>query len=186
MVNEAAILVALQNPSSKRKGFEQLVLAYQKQVYWLVRKMLIDHDEANDVTQDVFIKVWLSLDAFEGKSKLYTWIYRIAVNECLMHLRKRKQRQSIPLEEVDTELMGYLDQSSLIDGDQIQILLQKAILTLPDKQRMVFNMKYFDDMKYTDMSNVLGTSVGALKASFHLAVKKIETFMFNQSAVYEN
>jgi len=186
MVNEALILEALKHPSTKRKGFDQLVLACQKQVYWLVRKMVIDHDETNDLTQDIFIKVWHNIDGFEGNSKLYTWIYRIAVNECLAHLRKRKQRQMISLEAVDNELVGYLDQSGLADGEHIQMLLQKAILTLPDKQKMVFNLKYFEEMKYEDMSAMMGTSVGALKASFHLAMKKIETYMLNQSIVYGN
>jgi len=186
LVNEISILESIKNPATKRSGFDTLVKTYQQKVYWLVRKMVIDHDESNDLTQDIFIKVWFSIDAFEGKSKLYTWIYRIAVNECLMYLRKRKQRHSVSLENVDNEMMSYMDHSELVDGDQIQILLQKAILTLPDKQRMVFNLKYFEEMKYEDMSELLGTSVGALKASFHLAVKKIEEYMNKLSNAHGN
>lgn len=185
-MNEQEIIELIRREATKRSGFNALVKLYHQKVYWLVRKMVIDHDEANDLTQDIFIKIWFAIDEFEGKSKIFTWMYRIATNECLMHLRKRKQRQSISLEDTDHELVGYLNEPGQLNGDQIQLLLQQAILTLPDKQRMVFNLKYFDEMKYEDMSELLGTSVGALKASFHLAARKIELYMLNQSAVYGN
>ena len=142
--------------------------------------MVIDHDDADDVTQDVFIKIWKNLPGFRNDAQLYTWMYRIATNECITFLNKKKQKNNVPLDEVDYELSDTLASSDQFSGDKIQMKLQQAILTLPDKQRLVFNMKYFDDMKYEDMSEVLGTSVGALKASYHLAVKKIESFILSQ------
>jgi len=154
-----------------------LVRTYQQRVYWLVRKMVIDHDDSNDLTQEIFIKVHRSIDNFRGDSQLFTWIYRIATNECLSHLSKKKRRFFLPLEDVSQQLSSRLDSSPHISGDDIQKKLQKAILTLPDKQRLVFNMKYFEEMPYEEMSEVTKTSVGALKASFHHAVKKIEDFL---------
>jgi RNA polymerase sigma factor (sigma-70 family) len=154
-----------------------LVRTYQQRVYWHVRKMVIDHDDADDLTQEVFIKIHKYIESFREDSQLYTWIYRIATNECLSFLQKKKRRFFLPLGDVAQELMGKLDSASHISGDEIQLKLQKAILTLPDKQRAVFNMKYFEDMSYEDISEVTDTSVGALKASFHHAVKKIEDFL---------
>jgi RNA polymerase sigma factor (sigma-70 family) len=154
-----------------------LVRTYQQRVYWHVRKMVIDHDDADDLTQEVFIKIYKYIESFREDSQLYTWIYRIATNECLSFLQKKKRRFFLPIADVAQELMGKLDSASHISGDEIQLKLQKAILTLPDKQRVVFNMKYFEDMSYEDISEVTDTSVGALKASFHHAVKKIEDFL---------
>lgn len=154
-----------------------LVRTYQQKIYWHIRKMVIDHDDADDVTQEVFIKVYKHIDGFREDSQLYTWIYRIATNECLSFLQRKKRRFFLPIGDVARELMGKLDNSSQVTGEEIQLKLQKALLTLPDKQRVVFNMKYFDDMTYEHISEVTNTSVGALKASYHHAVKKIEDFL---------
>ena len=139
--------------------------------------MLIDHDDSNDVTQEVFIKIHKAIDRFREDAQLYTWIYRIATNECLSFLNKKKRRFFLPLEDVNKELSNKIDSAPEMDGDEIQKKLQKALLTLPDKQRLVFNMKYYEEMTYEEMAGITDTSVGALKASFHHATKKIEDFL---------
>ena len=139
--------------------------------------MVIDHDDADDLVQDIFVKVWKNLGSFREDSKLYTWIYRIATNECLTFLKKKKRKFFVPINDVASELSDKLDAGDQISGDEIQLKLQKALLKLPDKQRMVFNMKYFDEMKFQEISDITNTSVGALKASYHHAVKKIEEFI---------
>ena len=139
--------------------------------------MVIDHDDADDLTQEIFVKVWKNLDKFREDSKLYTWIYRIATNECLNFLNKKKKRFFLPINDVGKELSSKLDHGVLLDGEAIEMKLQKALLKLPDKQRLVFNMKYFEDMKFDEISEITETSVGALKASYHHAVKKIEEFL---------
>lgn len=156
-----------------------LVRAYQQKVYWLVRKMVIDHDDADDLTQEVFIKIHKAIDSFREDAQLYTWIYRIATNECLTHLNKKKRRFFLPIEDVAGELTAKIDAMPSPDGDDIQRKLQKALLTLPDKQRLVFNLKYYEEMPYGQMAEVTGTSEGALKASYHHAVKKIEDYLKN-------
>lgn len=171
------LLAKIRNPETRSYGFNLLVREYQKKVYWLVRKMLIDHDDSDDVTQEVFIKVHKSIDNFREDSQLYTWIYRIATNECLTFLNKKKRRFFLPLEDVSKELSQKIDSSPDIGGDEIQKKLQKALLKLPDKQRLVFNMKYYDDMSYEEIATITKTSVGALKASFHHAARKIEEFL---------
>ncbi|HPI79212.1 MAG: sigma-70 family RNA polymerase sigma factor [Cyclobacteriaceae bacterium] len=173
------LLAKIRNPETKSYGFNLLVREYQKRVYWLVRKMLIDHDDSSDVTQEVFIKVHHAIDRFREDAQLYTWIYRIATNECLSFLNKKKRRFFLPLEDVNKELGRKIDTAPDMDGEAIQRKLQKALLTLPDKQRLVFNLKYFEDMNYEQMSEITNTSVGALKASFHHATKKIEDFLTN-------
>lgn len=167
------------NSDTRNYGFNLLVRTYQQRIYWHVRKMVIDHDDANDLTQEIFIKVYRNIHNFRQDSRLYTWIYRIAVNECLSFLQKKKRKFFLPIHDVAKELSEKLDQGQFISGDEIQLKLQKALITLPDKQRMVFNMKYFDDMSYEEISEATNTSVGALKASFHHAVKKIEEFLNN-------
>ncbi len=142
--------------------------------------MVIDHDDADDLIQDTFVKIWKNLPGFRSDAQLYTWMYRIATNECITFLNKKKQKNNISLDDVAYELADTLADSTYFNGDQAQLKLQQAILTLPEKQRLVFNMKYYDDMKYEEISEVLGTSVGALKASFHLAVKKIESFLLSR------
>lgn len=154
-----------------------LVRTYQQRVYWHIRKMVIDHDDADDITQEVFIKIHRYIDTFREDSQLFTWIYRIATNECLTFLNKKKKRFFIPINDVAAELGSKLDSGTLLSADDIQLKLQKALLKLPDKQRLVFNLKYFEDLSYEEMSKITDTSVGALKASYHHAVKKIEDFL---------
>lgn len=150
---------------------------YKERVYWLVRKMVIDHDDSNDLVQEIFVKVWNNLDNFRADSQLFTWIYRIATNECLNFLKKKKRRFFIPIGDIESELSNKLERGLYLSGDDIQLKLQKALLKLPDKQRMVFNLKYHEDMRYQEMAEVTGTSIGALKASYHHAVKKIEDIL---------
>lgn len=177
--DDEEILSKFRDEKTRNEAFNMLLKKYQQKIYWHVRRMVIDHDDADDITQDVFIKIWKNLPGFRNDAQLYTWMYRIATNECITFLNKKKQKNNVPLDEVDYELADTLLSSDQFTGDKIQMKLQQAILTLPDKQRLVFNMKYFDDMKYEEMSEVLGTSVGALKASYHLAVKKIENFILS-------
>jgi RNA polymerase sigma factor (sigma-70 family) len=176
-VEDAEILSQFQDEKTRNAAFNLLLNKYQQKIYWHVRRMVIDHDDADDLVQDVFIKVWKNLAGFRNDSQLYTWMYRIASNECITFLNKKKQRNNISIEDEAYNLADTLADSSYFNGDAAQKKLQNAILTLPEKQRLVFNMKYYDDMKYEEMSQVLGTSVGALKASFHLAVKKIEAIL---------
>ena len=178
-LEDEALLAKFRHPDTKNYAFNLLVRKYQQKVYGHIRKMVVDHDDANDLTQETFIKVWNNLEGFRADSQLFTWIYRIATNECLGFLKKKRRRFFLPINDVAAELTGKLDAGAHITGDEIQLKLQKAILKLPDKQRLVFNMKYFDELKYEEMSAILGTSVGALKASYHLAVKKIEASVNN-------
>jgi RNA polymerase sigma-70 factor (ECF subfamily) len=176
-LEDKELLEKIRNPETRNYGFNLLVRAYQQRVYWHVRKMVIDHDDADDLTQEVFIKIHKHIDNFREDSQLYTWIYRISTNECLSFLQRKKRRFFLPIGDVAKELISKLDNSSTLSADEIQLKLQKALLTLPDKQRVVFNMKYFDNMSYEDISEITNTSVGALKASYHHAVKKIEVFL---------
>jgi RNA polymerase sigma factor (sigma-70 family) len=176
-LTDSEILVKFAVSETRNFAFNQLVNIYQQKVYWHIRKMVIDHDDADDLVQETFIKVWKALDNFKGDSQLFTWIYRIATNECLNHLAKKKRRFFLPLNDISEELSNKIDDTNLISGDEIQLKLQKALLTLPDKQRLVFNMKYYDEMKYEEIADITGTSVGALKASYHLAVKKVEEYL---------
>jgi len=178
-VEDEEILEKFSNEKTRNEAFNLLISKYQEKIYWHVRRLVIDHDDADDLVQEVFIKVWKNLAKFRNDSKLYTWVYRIATNESITFLNKKKQRNQTPLEEVSAELSETLIASSYFNGDKIQMKLQQALLTLPEKQRLIFNMKYYDDLKYDEISAILGTSVGALKASFHIAVKKIEVFMLN-------
>ncbi|MBL56393.1 MAG: RNA polymerase subunit sigma [Flavobacteriales bacterium] len=150
---------------------------YQEQVYWVIRRMVIDHDVADDIAQDTFVKVWKNLSSFKGDAKLSTWIYRIATNESLTYLRKKKRRFFLPIGDVEHELSSSLESDHYYSGDEIQLKLQKALLKLPEKQRLVFNMKYFEEMKFKDIAEILDVSVGSLKAQYHHAVKKIEKFV---------
>ncbi|MBL7852899.1 MAG: RNA polymerase sigma factor [Cyclobacteriaceae bacterium] len=176
-MEDKELLLKVRNPETRGYGFNLLVRAYQQRVYWLVRKMVIDHDDADDITQEVFIKVHKAIDQFREDSQLYTWIYRIATNECLSFLNRKKRRFFLPIEDVAGQLTAKIDSTPGLEGDEIQKKLQKALLKLPDKQRLVFNMRYYDDLSYEDMAEITKTSVGALKASYHHAVKKIEEFL---------
>lgn len=176
-MEDQELLLKIKNEESRNYGFNLLVRKYQERIYWLVRKMVIDHDDADDLVQEIFIKVWQHLDQYRSDSKLFTWIYRIAVNECLGFLRKKKKRFLLPIVNVENELSKKIDDSSQMDGDEIQLKLQKALLILPEKQRLVFNMKYYDELKYEEMAEILGGTTGSLKASYHHAVKKIESYL---------
>jgi len=175
--SDSELLKLFKNGDNPDYAFNLLVKKYQRKVYFHVRRMVIDHDDTDDVVQNTFIKAWKGLANFREDSQLFTWLYRIATNESLTFLRKKRTALFIPLINVEKQLADKLEHDPLIKADELQMKLQKAILTLPEKQRLVFNMKYFDEMKYEDMSEVLGTSVGALKASYHHAVKKIEKYI---------
>lgn len=178
--NESVILDMLhKNEQSKRRAFESIVQANSEHLYWQIRQMVLNHDDANDILQNTFIKAWTNIDSFQANSKISTWLYRIAVNETLTFLNKQKNATYIDIDDPDISIGDKLESDPYFDGNETERQLQEAIATLPEKQRLVFNMKYFDEMKYEDISDILGTSVGALKASFHLAVKKIEEF-FNK------
>lgn len=176
-MSDEELLALFQDPDTRRNAFNLLVRKYQQKVYWMVRKIVIDHDDSNDITQEVFIKAWTALEKFRGDSQLYTWLYRIATNESINFLNKKRKRFFIPINDVEGELAEKLESDPLVAGDEIQLKLQKALLKLPEKQRLVFNLKYFEELPYEDISEITGTSVGALKASYHFATKKIEEFL---------
>lgn len=174
---ENDLLARLADEKFRRKAFEDLVNAFSESLYWQIRKMVLNHDDANDVLQNTLIKVWGNIDQFRGESRLSTWLFRIAINETYTFLNKERQRNVMSMTDLEDVMVQRLQSDPYFSGDEATVLLQKAILSLPDKQRLVFNMKYYDDLKYEEMSEVLGTSVGALKASYHHAVKKIEAFL---------
>ena len=173
--NEKDIVESLRDPLRQRAAFTQLVDHYKEPLYWQIRRMVLAHDDADDVLQNTFIKAWTGLDGFRGDAQLSTWLFRIAYNETLNFLQRRRQALSLDDEGV-ASVAATLQGDPNFDGDETERQLQEAIALLPDRQRQVFNMKYFDEMKYDDMSRILGTSVGALKASYHHAVKKISDF----------
>ncbi len=179
--DENVLLEKLKNPTTANEAFSRLVSQYSEQLYWQIRKIVLSHDDANDVLQNTFIKIWTNIDSFRSESKLSTWLYKIAVNESITFLNKQRAQHNISIDDTEAHLLSKLEGDTYFDGDEAQLKLQKAILTLPEKQRIVFNMKYFDDMKYEEMSEILGTSVGALKASYHHAVKKIEAFFSDEN-----
>lgn len=176
-ISDKLILQLFQNPLTKQAAFTSLLNRYNRKIYWHVRRIVINHDDSDDVVQNTFIKVWEKLDGFREDSQLYTWLYRIATNEALAFLQKKKANLNISMEEMQEQLGETLVSGTYFDGNKAALILQQAILTLPEKQRLVFNMKYYDNLKYEEMEEILGTSVGALKASFHHAVKKIELFV---------
>lgn len=176
-VSDEEIIVYCRKKETERLGFNLLVQKYQKRIYFVIRRMVIDHDDADDLTQETFVKTWNNFSTFREEAKLYTWIYRIAVNETLTFLGNKRKRLMFRFQGLESSLSNSLKDEQCLSGDDIQYKLQKAILRLPDKQRLVFNLKYFDELKYEDMSEILHTSVGALKASYHHAVKKIEEYV---------
>jgi RNA polymerase sigma factor (sigma-70 family) len=176
-ISDREILDRFANVKTRNDAFNVLVRQYQQRLYWHIRKMVLDHDDADDILQNTFIKAFKALDNFREDSKIYTWLYKIATNECITFLNNKKKRFFVPMVDVEYQLSQNLETDTYFSGDRIQMKLQQALLTLPDKQRLVFNMKYFDDLKYEEISEILGTSVGALKASYHHAVKKIEEFI---------
>lgn len=176
-IDEKQLIKDLQNPLTARAGFDTLMRLYGEQVYWQIRKMVGSHEDADDLLQNCFLKAWNNLCNFRGDAKLSTWLYKIAVNETINFLNKERQRRNLKDDSEDAFLMSNLESDDYFDGDELQKEFQKAVMSLPEKQRLVFNMRYFDDMKYEKISEILGTSVGALKASYHHAVKKITAFL---------
>lgn len=174
MIDEKALLKQLSDPSTKEAAFTRLVREYQEPLYWQIRRMVISHDDTDDILQNTFVKAWNAIDSFRGESRLQTWLFRIAINESLNFLTKKKQ--TLSLDQTEGSVADLLASDSYFDGDEVQKQFQTAINSLPEKQRLVFNLKYFDEMKYEDMSSLLGTSIGALKASYHHAVRKISAF----------
>lgn len=179
IIEDSEILEKFRSEETRHEAFTLLLKKYQQKVYWHIRRIVIEHEDADDVVQDVFIKVWKNLDSFRNDSQLYTWLYRIATNESITFLNKKKSKFNVSYEDLAEKLSDSLNDDNFFTGDEIQKKLQKALLTLPEKQRLVFNMKYYDDLKFQEISDILGTSVGALKASYHLAVKKIEHFLLS-------
>ena len=174
--DEQLLMQQLTDPKTQRTAFERLVREYSEQLYWQVRRMVLSHEDANDVMQNVFLKAWSHLDDFHRDSKISTWLYRIAVNESLDFLRRQKNQIVMSTDDGGQSVSQTLMADRYFDGDQTEALLQEAIAQLPDVQRTVFNLRYFDEMKYSDISKLLDTSEGALKASYHIAVKKISEF----------
>ena len=174
-LDEKQIMNQLNDPKTRRRAFEQLVNQYSEQLYWQVRRIVLTHDDANDVLQNVFLKAWSKLDTFHQESKISTWLYRIALNESLDFMR-RKKTQMVSMDNEETTVGSRLLADEYFSGTEVEALLQEAIAQLPDVQRTVFNMRYFDDMKYSEISEILQTSEGSLKASYHIAVKKISEF----------
>lgn len=177
MIDESKLITALKNTETIDVAFRQLMTLYKERLYWHIRKMVLSHDDADDVLQNTFVKVYKNIHSFNKNSKLYSWMYRIATNEAITFLNKRAKSKNVDITEVQHQLAENLESDVYFNGDEIQLKLQKAIATLPQKQQLVFNMKYFDEMKYNDMSEILETSVGSLKASYHHAVKKIQNIL---------
>ncbi len=179
MYTDAELLSLLRNAASQQRAFEAIVKQYGEKLYWQVRRLVLSHEDADDIVQNAFIKAWLNINAFEGKAKISTWLSRIAINEALDFLRKRQKSDALRASDDVLSVASQLIADEYFDGDQTQAQLQEAISLLPDVQRTVFTLRYFDEMKYSEMSQILGTSEGSLKASYHHAVKKIENFFNN-------
>jgi RNA polymerase sigma-70 factor (ECF subfamily) len=175
--DEPTLIRMIQDPDTQREGFEALVRQYSEPLYRQIRRMVISHDDADDILQNTWIKAWSNLDYFRGDARLMTWLYRIAINESLTFLNKQRAQAGLSLDEVDAERLALLESDPYVDADRTQELFQKAVRQLPEKQRLTFQLKYFDELKYEAISDIVGTSVGALKASYHHAVKKIEQFL---------
>lgn len=168
------LIARLREPATARQAFGEVIKLYTRPLYWQIRRMVNSHDDANDLLQNTFLKAWTSLENFRGDARLSTWLYKIAVNESLSFLERERKRLNISIDDEEAHILHTIEADTNIDGNNLALELRKAIAVLPEKQRLVFNMRYYDDMKYEDMSQILGTSVGALKTSYHLAVKKIE------------
>lgn len=180
-MEDSLILSRFREQATRNAALEELINKYQQRLYWHIRKIVINHDDADDVLQTTFIKIWKGLDNFKEESQLFTWVYRIATNESISFLRQKQKRNTSSIHPIEYELSKNLESDVYFTGDEIQLKLQQAILTLPEKQRIVFNMRYFDETPYEQMSEVLETSVGALKASYHIAAKKIEELLLQNS-----
>jgi RNA polymerase sigma-70 factor (ECF subfamily) len=178
-LDDKELLYQFKQPESKERAFTSIVKKYQEKLYWHIRRMVIDHDDTNDVLQNMFVKVWNGLENFREDSQLYTWLYRIATNESLTFLEQQKRRSVTSFDEVESGLSNKIKADAGFDANKLEWKLQLAIQHLPEKQRIVFNLRYYDEMPYEEMSRVLETSEGALKASYHHAAKKIEDFILN-------
>lgn len=178
-IEDRELLQQFRQPDTKERAFTDIIKKYQEKLYWHVRRMVIDHDDSNDVLQNVFIKVWNGLENFREDSQLYTWLYRIATNESLTFLEQQKKKSTVSLSDVETGLANKITADKNFDANRLEWKLQLAIQQLPEKQKLVFNLRYYDEMPYEEMSRILDTSEGALKASYHHAVKKIEEFIKN-------
>jgi RNA polymerase sigma-70 factor (ECF subfamily) len=178
-MTENNLIASLKNPNTINSAFKELLNQYKERLYWHVRKIVINHDDTDDVLQNIFIKIYRNINKFNGDSKLYSWMYRIATNEAITFINQRAKKNNSVTEEVQKSLINNLTSDEYFDGDEAQIKLLKAVATLPQKQQLVFNMKYFDAIKYKEMSEILDTSEGALKASFHIASKKIKEYLLN-------
>ena len=179
MIVEETLVQELKTKTTQAQAFEVLVRTYKERLYWQIRNIVLNHDDADDVLQNTFIKVYKNIDSFKGDSKLFSWMYRIATNEALSFIKKRAKLQGITDSDYQDKLVSNLEADVYFEGDEIQLQLQKAIATLPEKQKLVFNMKYFQELKYEEISEILDTTVGGLKASYHLAVKKLEQYLKN-------
>ena len=177
MIDDIKLLEQLKSETHKEQAFKTLLTLYKERLYWHIRNMVKSHDDADDVLQNTFIKIYKNITNFKGDSKLFSWMYRIATNEAITHINKKAKRLQITNEDVQQLAIDNLTTDVYFEGDAIQLKLQEAIATLPQKQQQVFNLKYFEDIKYKDMLDILETSEGALKTSYHLAVKKIEAFL---------
>lgn len=175
--SEDKLISRLQDRSSSQEAFRELISEYKERLYWHIRNIVKNHDDSDDVLQNTFLKVYRNIDQFKGDSKLYSWMYRIATNESITFLNKKSRRLKITSEELQNQIIDNLESDVYFEGDEIQLKLQKAIAKLPEKQQLVFNMKYFEELKYREMSEILDTSEGALKASYHIAAKKIEEYL---------
>jgi RNA polymerase sigma-70 factor (ECF subfamily) len=178
-IDDSELLLMFREAATREKAYTAIIRKYQERLYWHVRRMLVDHDDSNDVLQNVFIRVWNGLENFREDARLFTWLYRIATNECLSYLEQKKKRASVPLNDVEEGLSNRVMADKDFDANKIEWKLQLAIQKLPEKQRVVFTLRYYDEMPYEEMSRVLETSEGALKASYHHAVKKVEDFILN-------
>ncbi len=181
MVEEQELVTALQTETAKEAAFRELVSQYKERLYWQIRNMVLDHDDADDVLQNTFIKIFRNIDSFKGESKLHTWMYRIAANESITFLNRKAKRSNISIDNVKDNAVRKLESDVYFEGDQIQLQFQKAIATLPERQRLIFTMKYFEDHTFEELSEILETSVGGLKSSYHIAVKKITEFIKTQN-----
>ncbi|MBC7587878.1 MAG: sigma-70 family RNA polymerase sigma factor [Chitinophagaceae bacterium] len=179
-IDDKELLKQFHDPTSKEDSFTVIIKKYQEKLYWHIRRMVVEHEDANDVLQNMFIKVWKGLENFREDSQLYTWLYRIATNECLTFLEQQKRKATVSLSNEETGLSNKVKADTNFDANRLEWKLQLAIQHLPEKQRLVFNLRYYDEMPYEQMSRVLDTSEGALKASYHHAAKKIEDFILNR------
>lgn len=175
MLDERELIEKLQNEATRRAAFEEMVNQYSKKLYWQIRHLIVDHDDTDDVLQNVFLKAWNNMGTFKGDSQIFTWLYRIAYNESITFLNKKKNQMS--LDDISDGIANKLESDNYYDGNETQRILQEAIATLPEKQKAVFTMKYYEEMKYEEMAEITGTSVGALKASYHIAVQKISAYV---------